>query len=123
MQELFEQQKRMMEKTSEFWQEVLSGAPWLKQTAAPFREMCNRCIAGMRSAGDLNLNAWKSMIESSEEAFFKMLKESKIYSQAAEDRLRENWRNLKLAQSAQRDAMEEFLNKMEKALLKPDKPV
>lgn len=122
MLDLFAQQKKMIERTTEFWQEVLSGSPWLSQPEAPFKDVVNRWIAGMRSAGDLNVNAWKSVMDTGEETFFKVIKESRVYGQALEDQLRENWRNFRKVQVAQRDAMEEFLGTIEKALFKTEGP-
>lgn len=118
MMDFLEHQRRMMEKTSEFWQEVLSGSPWLKQPDTPFKDMCDIWISNMRSTSDASLSAWKTAMESSEETFFKMLNESKVYGQAVENRLRESWGSVKKAQVAQHQAMRDFLGTMEKVLVR-----
>ncbi|MBI5568543.1 MAG: hypothetical protein HY914_01210 [Desulfomonile tiedjei] len=83
-------------------------------------DMWKPWLAGIRSANELSLNAWKILIEQGEDIFFRSLKESRIYSQTVEENLRENWEQVKKAQTNQRQAVEELLNKMEGMLAGKD---
>ena len=113
MVEMFEQPIKMMERTTALWQEMLAKSPWLSQGEVSLAEMWKPWLAGIRSANELSLNAWKILIEQGEDIFFRSLKESRLYSQAVEENLRENWERVRKAQKNQRQAIEELLNKME----------
>jgi hypothetical protein len=116
MMDVLEQPIKMMQKTTTFWQEMASGAPWMKKPETTLMDFWNQWIAGMRSASELNLNAVKVLVENSEEIFFKMFKESQLYSKSIEEQLRENWEALKNTQKAQQKATEDLLGTMENLL-------
>lgn len=120
MVEMFEQPIKMMEKTTALWQEMLANSPWLSRSEVPMADMWKPWLAGIRSANELSLNAWKILIEQGEDIFFRSLKESRLYSQTVEENLRENWEQVKKAQTNQRQAVEELLNKMEGMLAGKD---
>ena len=113
MVEIFEQPIKMMEKTTALWQEMFANSSWLSQPEVPLSEMWKPWFAGMRSANELSLNAWKMLIEQGEDMFFRTLKDSRLYTQAMEENIRENWERVKKAQKNQRQAVEELLDKME----------
>ena len=121
MLDVLEQPIKMMQKTTAFWQEMASGAPWMRKPGTTSMDFWGQWIAGMRSAGELNMNALKVLVENSEEVFFKMFKESQLYTQSLEEQLRENWGALKKAQKAQQKAAEELLVRIED-LLKKEEP-
>ncbi len=113
MVEMFEQPIKMMEKTTALWQDMLANSPWMGQSHVPVTDMWKPWLAGLKSANELSLNAWKILIEQGEDIFFRSLKESRLYSQAVEENLRENWERVKKAQKSQSEAVEELLSKME----------
>jgi hypothetical protein len=118
--EFFEQQMKMMEKTLSAWHDMLAEPPWLKKQGMPLGESWRAWLAGLRSVSEVGTGAWKTFVDQGEEAFFKMLKESRNYSQSVESQLKENWEALKKAQKAQKDATEEFLQKLESLIVKKE---
>lgn len=120
MFDAFAQPMKMMERTTAMWQDMVNSSPWFKKQDVSFTEMWNPWLASVRSTNDLTTSASKILLEHGEEVFFKMLKESKLYNQAVESQIRENWESVKKAQSAQREAVEGFLGKMESLLSKAE---
>jgi hypothetical protein len=120
MLEVFEQPIKMMQKTTAFWRDMAAGAPWMKKPEASVLDFWNHWLTGVRSANELNMNAWKVLVENTEDAFFKMFKESQAYSESMEQQLRENWGILKQAQKAQQKAAEDFLVSIQNLLKKQE---
>jgi len=120
MFDAFAQPIKMMERTTAIWQDMVSTSPWFKKQDVSFAEMWNPWLASVRSTNDLTTSASKILLEHGEEVFFKMLKESKLYSQVVESQIRENWESVKKAENAQREAVEGFLGKMESFLAKAE---
>jgi hypothetical protein len=120
MFDAFAQPIKMMERTTAMWQDMVSSSPWFKKQDCSFAEMWNPWLASVRSTNDLNTSASRILLEHSEEVFFKMLKESKLYSQVVESQIRENWEAVKKTQNAQREAIEGFLGKIESFLVKTE---
>jgi hypothetical protein len=118
--DLFEQPIKMMERTTALWQEMLNSTAWFKRPEVSLTEFWNPWIAGLRSANDLNNSAWKIVIEHGEDLFFRMLKESKLYSQSVESQIRQNWDAIKKAQNSQRETLDGLLVKMESLLTKKE---
>jgi hypothetical protein len=123
MYEMIEQQTKLMQKTASLWQQMVASAIVLRRPETSLGEMLNPWLSGIRATNELNVAAWKVLIDGSEDVFFKMLKESRSYSQAVEVQLRESWVNFKKAQTSQRDAVEEFLKKMDTLVNQKDQPV
>jgi hypothetical protein len=113
MFELLQQPIQMMERTASFWQNMAADGPWLKNCEALDMNVWGRWITMMRAANEMSNNAWKTMVEGSEETFFKMLKESRLYGQTLEAQLRDGWANVKQSQTTRKEAIEEILGKME----------
>lgn len=111
--ELFEQPIKMMERTTALWQEMLNSSPWLKKPESAATDFWGPWISGLRSANELNCSACRILMEQGEDLFFRMLKESKLYSQTMESQIRERWETVKKTQNAQREAMESLLGKIE----------
>ena len=122
MFDAFAQPIKMRERTTAMWQEMVNTSPWFKQQDVSFAEVWHPWLARMRSTNDLTTSASKILLEHSEEVFFKMMKESKLYNQVIESQLRENWEAVKKAQSSQRETFEGFLGKMESFLAKTEEP-
>jgi len=120
MLDVFEQPIKLMQKTTAFWRDMAAGALWTKKPEASLLDFWDQWLTGVRSANELNMNAWKVLVENSEDAFFKMFKESQAYSQSMEQQLRENWEVLKRAHKAQQKAAEDFLASVQSLLKKPD---
>lgn len=116
MQELFQQLARMNEQVWAPWQKMLSDPPWLRTPDISLKETWSPWIAAMRSTYDVNTNMWRVILEQGEEAFIKMLKESKLYSQSLESQTREIWESMKKVSKVQRETMEGLLEKMENLL-------
>jgi hypothetical protein len=118
--ELFEQPIKMMEKTTELWQEMINNSLWLKKPETTLAQLWSPWLAGLKSANELNCSACKILMDQGEDMFFRMLKESRLYSQSVESQIRERWETVKKTHSAQREAMESLLGKMESVLARKE---
>ncbi len=116
MKEFFDQTTKMMENAWENWQRTVGQAPWLKQPQSPPVGSWSSWFATIRSTYDLNMGAWKTMLEHSEEAFFSMLKDSPIHSESFEAQLRQIWATMKTAQEAQHQVIRDGFRQMESML-------
>lgn len=116
MRELFEQTTKMMEKSWNLWQQMVEDSPLMKKPEVTFWGKWSPWIATMRSTYEVNMNAWKTFVENSEQTFFKMFKESPLYNESLETQMRGIWDGLKKAQDVQQEAVKEQLSKMEDLL-------
>ncbi len=116
MEEWYNQTTKMMEKMWAPWKDMVSDAPWLQKPEASLMGKWGPWIATMRSTYEVNVNLWKTLLDHGEETFFKLFKESPVYSEAMEKQIREVWQELKKAQNSQEEMTKELLEKMEKLL-------
>ena len=114
---MMDQWTKMMEKMWAPWQKTMSDFQWPLKPEAPFHGKWSSWFAALRSGYEINLSWWQTFMEQSEEMFFKMFKDSPVYSQAVEQQLREFWEGMTKAQKTQTDIVKEQLQRME-ALLK-----
>ena len=112
MKELFEQTTKMMEKSWNLWQKMVEDSPLMKKPEVTFWGKWSPWVATMRSTYEINMSAWKTFVENSEQTFFKMFKESPFYNESLETQMRGIWDGLKKAQELQQEAVKEQLTKM-----------
>jgi hypothetical protein len=116
MEDLFRQSTKMMEKMWEPWKEMMANPPWLKQTDIPFTLKWSPWIGTMRSTYEVSMSTWNTVLEQSEEAFMKLLKESPLYSDALGEQVRTLWQAIKTTHRTQHDIIKEHMKQMEALL-------
>lgn len=120
MKDLFDQWTNTMEKMWEPWQQIMTGEPFAQKAEIPFAGNWSSLIAAMRSTYDVNTAWWQTFIDQGEGLFFKMYKESPVYNQAVEERIRESWDTIKKAQATQQNLIKEQFEKIESLLREKD---
>ncbi len=116
MKELFEQMTRTMEKTWDQWQQLVSKAPMWQEPEALKLGKWSSWIATTRSAYEVNLSLWRNFIDQSEKSFFKLFKQSPIWTETLDAQIREVWDGIKKAQETQFQLVMNQWKKMEDLL-------
>ncbi len=116
MKELFDQTTKMMEQSWKAWESMLDNSPWLAKPPTSFAGQWKPWFATMGSTFEVNMSAWQTVVDHSEETFFKMLKDSPVYTETLEAQLRELWDGMKKANTLQQDTVKTNLERMESLL-------
>lgn len=111
MKEFFEQWSKHMGKMWAPWQEYMGAQDWCQ--TMPFQPKWSSWLAAMRSAYEVSCNWWQIFMDQTEELFFKTYKESPFFNQTVENQMREFGSNIRKAQTAQQQAVKDYLDKME----------
>ena len=98
---------------------MVSDAPWLNQPDASLMGKWGPWIATMRSTYEVNVNMWKTLLEHGEETFFKLFKESPMYSDAMEKQIRDVWQELKKVQNNQSKRRKSFWKEWKSSFSSP----
>jgi hypothetical protein len=69
--------------------------PWLKQRDIPFTLKWSPWIGTLRSAHEVSMSTWKTVLEQREDSFMKLMKESPLYSDALREQVRTIWQAIK----------------------------
>jgi hypothetical protein len=114
MQNVFEQPMKMMEQTWDQWRKMFGETPqWPKEGHEFFRTQMTQWFSTMSSAYNSNMDAWNTLMAQNEDALFKMFKESPMYNEAAEGRMREACENISKAQKTCQEIVQESLGRIE----------
>jgi hypothetical protein len=116
MKDLFDQSTEMMKKAWDAWEKTMEDSPWLRKPDTSVLGAWGPWFATMRSTYDVNVNAWRTMVDHGEETFFKALKESPVHNDAVEKQLREMWDGMKKAADVQKEIVVGTLERMESLL-------
>lgn len=99
MENLFEQQTRMLENIHNQWRELLKREPELPLTGGePFRESLKALLKTMNSTYSSNADAWNAFLEQTQYAFFKMYEQSPFFNEAAKTRMAKAFGDMDKAQ-------------------------
>lgn len=116
MKDMFEQWTKTMEKMWEPWQQLMKDSPLAKKAEIPYKENWRSMIEAMRSSYEVNTAWWQTFIDHCEGLLFRMLKESPLYSEVVEDKMRESLDAIKKAHSTQQVLVREQFDKIESML-------
>jgi hypothetical protein len=116
MKEMFDQTTKNMEQAWDMWQQMIAKGPWWQEPEGSFMKQWKSWVATTRSTFDTNMDVWKTFVEQSEDSFFKMFKQSPLYNENMESRMREVWDGLKKAQQSQQEIIKSQWEKMEELM-------
>ncbi len=116
MKDMFEQWTRTMEKMWEPWQQMMKDSPLGRNVEVPFSGNWRSLIAAMRSTHEVNTAWWQTFMDNGEGLFFRMFKESPLYNENVEERMRESLDTIKKAQAVQQQLIKEQFDKIESLL-------
>ncbi len=122
MKEVFEQWQAGMEKTWSSWQQMMKDVPWMQKPEMPFTGKWSAWISTLRSTYEVNLSWWQTFMDQGEEIFFKMFKESPMYSSQLEEQMREFWQLIKKSQTGFQETVKDQFQKMETLLKEHEQP-
>jgi hypothetical protein len=113
MKDMFEQWTKTMEKMWEPWQQMMMDSPLAQKAEMPFTGNWRSLIGAMRSSYEVNTAWWQTFIDHSEGLLFRMFKESPLYNEAAEEKMRESLDAIKKAHATQQVLIKEQFDKIE----------
>lgn len=122
MTDFFDQSQKIMEQFNNAWKSALEENKFPQPPKDLALKGWAAWLKTMRSAYQVNMDAWEMMLERGEDGFFKMLRQSPAYSPEMETQIKNSWRIAASAQKQQRKIIEEALANMEEAILAEKEP-
>ena len=120
MQNFFEQPMKMAEQAWEQWRKTVGENPqWPAEGEKYVRNQFSQWFATMSSAYTSNMDAWNNLMAQNEDVLFKMFKESPLYNEAAESRMREACESMVKAQKTCQEIVTESLSRIEALIKEP----
>ena len=116
MKDMFEQWTKTMERMWEPWQQMMKDSPLGQKAEIPFADNWRSLIAAMRSTYEVNTAWWQTFMDHGEGLLFRMFKESPLYNDTVEQRMRASWETIKKAHATQQDLIKEQFDKIESVL-------
>lgn len=116
MTDFFDQSQKFMEQFNNAWRSMLEENKFPQPPKDLALKGWAAWLKTMRSAYQVNMDAWEMMLERGEDGFFKMLRQSPAYSPEMETQIKNSWRIATAAQKQQRKIVEDALSKMEEAV-------
>ncbi|MDQ7784078.1 MAG: hypothetical protein RDU20_14435 [Desulfomonilaceae bacterium] len=116
MKDMFDQWTKTMENMWEPWRQMMKDAPSPSKADIPFADNWRSLIGAMRSTYEVNTSWWRTFMDHGEGLLFRMFKESPLYNEAMEERMRESMDTIKKANDKQLDLIKEQFDKIESML-------
>jgi hypothetical protein len=117
MDKMFEQTTKMMEQAYEQWRTMIGDSPFFpKAGGAFFQNNMSKWIESMNSTYASNMEAWDKFMQQNEEILFKMFRESPLYNETAENKMRDAWSAIVKAQKTYQDIVRESLATIENSV-------
>lgn len=111
MKEILDQWTKTMGKMWDPWQKMMTEFDFTKGQVK-----WSSWMAAVRSSHEVNTSWWLMFMDQTEEIFYKTFKESPLYSESAEEQMREFGANLRKAYNLHQDSVKQYLDKMEALL-------
>lgn len=117
MEESFEKGTQMMMKNREAWQRMFAGQQWLpKDLQSSALSQAELCVSSWRSAYEFHNRAWRILREGMDAMYWRMMRESQLYSQTHEAQVKEFWNFFNESAEAHETKMEELFQRLENSI-------
>ena len=113
MENVFEETRKMMERSWEPWKDLAANASWGQGNGMRVQAL-RPIVQTARANYEIGMSTWNSMMDKNGELFFTLFKQAPTYSESLEERLRSAWDGVKSLRKTQQEILLDNLKQAEK---------